>query len=283
VLKLTGGSRADLMATDPPYLVDYHGGNHPRSMTNHEAVKNKHHADYCEQEHPEFFKDFIRIALRHCLSERPAIYQWHAYRRQALVEQAWTECGLLVHQQIIWFKGRAVLTHSHFMWQHEPCFYGWPNGKQPSRKPPTNASTVWNVDQKGLEGIHPTEKPITLFSNPMLWHLLEGGLCYESFSGSGTSLTAAQLTGRTCYAMEIAPAFVAVALERLSDMGLKPKLVSSVRTPNKTPNHNGELKRKSGEPKTTVEFLSFKKGRDAGGPCIVTDGQTYSDRVCRSR
>ena len=46
-------------------------------------------------------------------------------------------------------KSRAVLTHSHYMWQHEPCFYGWVQGKPPARKPPANATTVWPVDQAG--------------------------------------------------------------------------------------------------------------------------------------
>ena len=70
-----------------------------------------------------FYRSFLAAALPH-LREDAAVYQWHAHRRQALVERAWTECGLLVHQQIIWVKARAVLTHSHYLWQHEPCFYG---------------------------------------------------------------------------------------------------------------------------------------------------------------
>jgi DNA modification methylase len=60
----------------------------------------------------------------------------------------------------------------------------------------------------------------------MRWHLSEGEIAYEPFSGSGTSLCAAEATKRVCYAMEIEPKFVAVALERLSEMGLEPKLRS---------------------------------------------------------
>lgn len=56
------------------------------------------------------------------------------------MEQAWIQCGLLVHQQIIWMKARGVLTHSHYLWAHEPCFYGWVEGQQPSKNHhPTNA------------------------------------------------------------------------------------------------------------------------------------------------
>jgi len=57
--------------------------------------------------------------------------------------KAWEETGLHLHQTVIWVKPRAVLTRSHYMWMHEPCFYGWVEGQQPSRKPPANARTVW--------------------------------------------------------------------------------------------------------------------------------------------
>lgn len=227
VRRLMNGKRAELMATDPPYMVGYHGGNHPRSLSNSELVKDKHHADYAEQEDPEFFVKFLRVALNEALADKCAVYQWHAHKMQSAVEAAWEEVGLLVHVQIIWAKARAVLTHSHYMWAHEPCFYGWPKGKQPAIRPPNNATTVWEIGQQGLEGIHPTEKPLELAKRPLEYHLRASGLAYEPFSGSGWGLAAAQATGRVCYAMEIAPAFVAVALERLSNMGLQPVLADA--------------------------------------------------------
>jgi DNA modification methylase len=50
---------------------------------------------------------------------------------------------------------------------------------------------------------------------PIMQHVEVGGLCYEPFSGSGTQIMAAENLGRICYAMEISPAFVAVALQRI--------------------------------------------------------------------
>jgi hypothetical protein len=124
------------MPTDPPYLVNYQGGNHPQSWHNSPAVKDTHWDDYQDGEGAAFFTAFLRVTLAEALTPNPACYQFHASSRQALVEQAWQANGLLVHQQLIWVKSRAVLTHSHYLWQHEPCFYGWVQGKQPSRKPP---------------------------------------------------------------------------------------------------------------------------------------------------
>ena len=225
VARVMGGERATLMATDPPYLVNYQGGNHPQSGANSPKTRDKHWDDYEEGDGPAFFTDFIRAALDEALTGNPAIYQWHADLRRGLVSAAWKANGLLLHQIIQWVKSRPVLTRSHFMWQHEPCAYGWIEGKGMESKPPANERTVWEINQQGeQDGIHPTQKPVELFARPMRWHLPAGGLAYEPFSGSGTALVAAEQEGRRCYAIEIAPAFVAVALERMVGMGLEPRL-----------------------------------------------------------
>jgi DNA modification methylase len=229
VARAMGGQRAVLMATDPPYLVDYQGGNHPQSWSNKPEVRDKHWDDYQEGEACELFTQFLKLALDVALIGNPAVYQWHAHKRQALVESAWQRADLLVHQQIIWLKTRAVLTHSHFMWQHEPCFYGWVKGKPPTKRPPPNVTTVWQIDQKGLEGLHPTQKPLEIVTRPISYHTEPGNVIYEPFSGSGTALAAAEATGRVCCAIEMAEAFVAVALERLEQMGLEPRLNDGTR------------------------------------------------------
>ena len=220
------GERSALMATDPPYLVDYRGGNHPQSWANKAKVKDKHWDDYIDPDRAsDFFASFIRVALQEALTDRPAIYQWHAARRSVLVEQAWIANKLLVHQQLIWKKSRPVLGRQHFMWQHEPCMYGWVQGRIPALRPPNNATTVWDVNQRGeSDGIHPTQKPVELFRRPVEWHTRAGGVVFEPFSGSGTSIIAAEMTGRRCFALEISPAFVDVACRRYQEhTGIAPR------------------------------------------------------------
>jgi len=171
VLKLMDGGRAALCATDPPYLVDYDGTNHPQSFEREQAGKdnNKHWDSYIDPKASvEFFSAFLRVALAHALVENPAIYQWHASRRQALVEAAWKANGLLLHQQLIWAKSRPILTRSHFMWQHEPCFYGWVEGKPPAMKPPASgaarpfgpstASRRAPPDTEAARGVHAPDR-----------------------------------------------------------------------------------------------------------------------------
>jgi DNA modification methylase len=216
--RLMGEERAALIATDPPYLVDYDGGSHPASKANKgRKNKDKHWDTYQDPETSVgFFKRFLRLGLDY-LRENGAIYQWHAFWRQKLVQQAWEECGLLVHQQIIWVKSRGVLTYSHYRWQHEPCFYGWREGSPPPSKlrPPAGETTVWRVGQEGESmDVHPTQKPVELFTRPISYHTEPGDVCYEPFLGSGTCLIAAERLSRRCFAMELEPAYVDVAIAR---------------------------------------------------------------------
>ncbi|MCB9914856.1 MAG: DNA modification methylase [Planctomycetes bacterium] len=125
--RLMAGERARLLATDPPYLVDYRGAG-AKAESGEEHWDDFAGAD----EALSFFTAWLRVALPHCVPDVP-VYQWHAHRRQALVERAWEAAGLLLHQQLIWVKARGTLGRSHFMWQHEPCFYDWPKGKMPTK------------------------------------------------------------------------------------------------------------------------------------------------------
>jgi DNA modification methylase len=189
VLLLMNGERAVLCATDPPYLVDYDGTNHPQSFERAQAGKdnNKHWDRYRDPKASvEFFSSFIRLAIKYALVENPAFYQWHASKRQSLVEAAWADNALLLHQQLVWVKSRPILTRSHFMWQHEPCFYGWIEGRPPALRPPVGGecTTIWMIDQQGeQDGIHPTQKPLAIFERPISYHTGKGDLVYEPFSG----------------------------------------------------------------------------------------------------
>lgn len=219
VQRLMAGKRATLMATDPPYLVDYVGGSHPASEGNEGAAnKDKHWDVYIDHEHSvEFYRDFLAVALEHAITENAAVYQCYGIMRSEVIWQAWREVGLLAHQVLIWKKTRSVLTYSWFMWDYEPLLVGWPAGHQPKMHPPADALAVWEIESKIEDSpgnLHPTMKPVELIRRPILYHTKPGGLIYEPFSGSGTAIIAAENTGRTCFAMEQSPAFVDAAVAR---------------------------------------------------------------------
>jgi DNA modification methylase len=231
VQRLMQGKRAHLLATDPPYLVDYTGGNHPQHWQERDGkvvdTANKTWDTYHEGDEA-LYHDFLRVALAEALLPQAPIYQWHADRRRRFVEDTWVANGLLWHQTITWVKSRPVLTRSHFMWQTEPCAYGWVEGNQHadvSRRPPPNTSNAWLIDSVGRdeEGNdarveHPTQKPVELFTRPLTYHTRPGEIVYEPFAGSGTALIAAQITERVCYAMELEPVYCDVIVQRWEEL-----------------------------------------------------------------
>ena len=214
VRRLMKGERAVLFATDPPYLVDYDGSNHP---TRNKDWSQSYGVTWDDSSQgAELYDGFIAAAVAEAITEDAAWYCWHASRRQAMLEACWEKAGAFVHQQIIWVKERGVLTRSHYLWKHEPCFMGWRRPNRPPKVAEQTLPSTWEMPSfaKDERPDHPTPKPLDAFGIPMRQHVARGGLCYEPFSGSGSQIMAGEANGRRVFAMEISPAYVDVAVER---------------------------------------------------------------------
>ena len=109
-----------------------------------------------------------------------------------------------------------MLTRSHYLWKHEPCFMGWVRPNRPPKVADETLASTWELPSfhRDDRPDHPTPKPLDCFGIPMRQHVARGGLCYEPFSGSGSQIMAGEANGRRVYAMEISPAYVDVAVER---------------------------------------------------------------------
>ncbi|WP_199257581.1 site-specific DNA-methyltransferase [Paracoccus binzhouensis] len=214
VRRLMNGERAVLFATDPPYLVDYDGSNHPTRNKDWSASYGTTWDD--SSQGAELYDGFIAAAVAEAITEDAAWYCWHASRRQAMLEACWEKAGAFVHQQIIWVKDRGVLTRSHYLWKHEPCFMGWRRPNRPPKVADQTLPSTWEMPSfaRDERPDHPTPKPLDAFGIPMRQHVARGGLCYEPFSGSGSQIMAGEVNGRRVFAMEISPAYVDVAVER---------------------------------------------------------------------
>jgi DNA modification methylase len=207
------GQKAQLLATDPPYMVDYTGADRPNGGKDWSNLY--HEVDIPNAE--AFYRDFYSIALK-VIDKDSALYLWHADRRLVLIRKIWEELGLLVHQHIIWVKPCTVLTFSVYPWRHEPCIFGWQKGSKPFFRPsqkrigsvwfttllrtgdpesPEYYSDIWEVDWEGKKrnnGLdHPTVKPTEIFAIPMRVHTKPGDICYEPFSGSGSQIIALEI------------------------------------------------------------------------------------------
>jgi len=212
VLRVLAGEKAALVATDPPYLVDYTGERPNASGKDWSAT-------YREVD-IEDAAGFFRAVFTHVkdvLAPHAAIYCWHAHKRCGEIQRVWAELGLVDHQQIIWVKPSAVFGRVYYHFRHEPCMMGWVQGSQPAHDSNHEHDSVWEVDWEGkarVAGEHPTIKPVELFARPMRKHTKAGDVVFEPFSGSGSQLIAAESLHRRCRALEIAPAYVDVALRR---------------------------------------------------------------------
>jgi DNA modification methylase len=224
VQMLMGGEQAVLFATDPPYLMGYTGLDHPHKWNarGKAAKKNKDWRGQYGVTWDEnatdltLYEDVFRRAMEQAILPNAAWYCWHASSRQAELVALWTKLDVHYHQEIVWYKDRPILTHSTYMWQHEPCLYGWRKGHMPPINRGPKGSSVWTAPtvKPGETTDHPTSKPVEVFRIPMKTHTNPGDVCFEPFAGSGSQIIAAEELGRRCFAMEIFPGFVDVCIAR---------------------------------------------------------------------
>ena len=216
VSKLMNGKRAVLLATDPPYLVEYTGADRPDN-SGKDWTDRYNEIEMGDAE--AFFRDIFEVALT-VLEDNAALYCWHSHKRTHLIQRIWEELGLLNHQQIIWMKPTATHCYSFYPWQHEPCMMGWKKGCKPRHDGDHShtITSVWQLDWEGKARVvgneHPTQKPVEIFAIPMRKHTFEGDICFEPFSGSGSQVIAGEQWGRVVYAMDISPVFVDVTVRR---------------------------------------------------------------------
>ena len=129
-------------------------------------------------------------------------YVWHASVFTREVLDGLLRIGFLYPQQIIWNKGRTVLTRSLYWFQHEPCWFVRKKNAPWYGKAGEN-STVWDSPSpkfimggsKEEKCDHPTQKPLELMRRPILNHTKRGESVYDPFIGSGTTMMAAEVTG----------------------------------------------------------------------------------------
>jgi DNA modification methylase len=222
--RLMAGERAGLMNTDPPYGIAYANDDRPNPGVAKPRVAKPRVAndELSDEKLQEFLENAFRAATKEALKNNAAWYLWHAHLTQGYFAAAAAAADVILHRQIIWVKPVLLLGRGHFHWKHEPAFMGWVKGNQPpdygAGSGERNQTTVWEIGQISIaerkEFNHSSPKPVALFELPIIKHLKKGEIAYEPFSGSGPQIIAAEKTGRRCYAMELSPQYVDVAVKR---------------------------------------------------------------------
>ncbi len=217
IQRVLAGEKAALLASDPPYCVDYTGNDRP--IHDGKPSGKDWSALYREVDIKDLgaFMDGVFAACLPEIEDNAPVYVWHAHVQQPTIAAVFERHGLLLHQVLVWIKPTATFGHSYYRWRHEPCAFGWKKGHKPTHGY-GDLETVWECDWEGKSRVvgneHPTQKPLRLFEIPMEQHTTKGAIVLEPFSGSGTQILAAEKLGRRCRAVEISPAFVDVAVRR---------------------------------------------------------------------
>jgi DNA modification methylase len=203
VSAVLAGTLPQLMVTDPPYGVEYDPEWRHRRGVNHSARKGKILNDEIADWAPAWSLFPGEIA-----------YVWHGALRSTIVAESLFKSGFSIRAQIIWAKERLVMSQGDYHWQHEPCWYAV--RKKGNWTGDRKQTTLWTIPSgsQDAETKHATQKPVECMRRPMLNNSSPGQAIYEPFLGSGTTLIAAQSCLRVCFAIEIDPLFVDLAVRR---------------------------------------------------------------------
>jgi DNA modification methylase len=139
--------------------------------------------------------------------------------------QGFERAGFAFKHHLVWIKQQMVLGRCDYHYRHEPILYGWLEHGSHYFCADRTQDTVFEVDRPAISVFHPTTKPVELIARMIANSSRAGERVYDPFCGSGSTLLAAHQLNRVGYGVEIDPAYVAVTLERLSVLGLKPELV----------------------------------------------------------
>jgi len=225
VAKLLGNAKPLLLITDPPYGIELDSEWRDRAGLNGHGPAEASYMKHRIEGHTETtISGDTRADWSSAFELVPSLevaYVWHASKFTREVLDGLLRIGFLHHQQIIWNKCRTVLTRTLYWFQHEPCWFVRKKNAPWYGKAGEN-STVWDCPSpkfimggsKEEKWDHPTQKPMEVMRKPILNHSLPGEAIYDCFLGSGTTLIAAEQTGRVCYGVELDAKYIDVIVRR---------------------------------------------------------------------
>lgn len=217
---LLGDKKANLVVTDPPYNVNVE-----------ETAGKIKNDDMSDADFFQFlFNMFVNV--EQSMEDAASIYVFHADTEGLNFRKAFKDAGFYLSGCCIWKKNALVLGRSPYQWQHEPVLYGWKQKGKHQWFSDRKQTTIWEYDRPKSSKEHPTMKPVQLMAYPIQNSSMRGTLILDPFLGSGSTLIAADQTGRICYGIELDEKFVDVIVKRYMEATEKTdvKLIREGRT-----------------------------------------------------
>lgn len=262
VYRLLDGTTIQLINTDPPYNVkveprsnnaiaagnssfeSYPKRSHHQSFdvarqgekqATHKKLRAKDRTlanDFLSDEDFDMMLDSWFSNLARALDPGRAFYIWGGYANVTNYPGPLKKHGLYFSQAIIWDKQHPVLTRKDYMGAHEWCFYGWKEGAPHRYFGPHNATDLWAIKKVNPQSmVHLTEKPVGLAQRAIEYSSQFGEHVLDLFGGSGSTLIAAEATGRKAFLMDIDPLYCDVIVQRWETFTKK----KAVRMPSPAP------------------------------------------------
>lgn len=199
---LLGSTKVNMVLSDLPYFVDYHGT--AGSIANDNLPDDRAY-EFCRK---------AMGCMHEVLADDGSIYIFHADTKGLIFRRAFDDAGFYLSGCCIWKKNALVLGRSPYQWIHEPCLFGWKKGGRHQWYSDRKQTTVWEYDRPKSSKDHPTMKPVALMAYPIRNSTMTNGLVLDPFLGSGSTLIACEETDRVCYGIELEPKFIDVIVKR---------------------------------------------------------------------
>ncbi len=208
---LLGDNKVGLIHTDPPYNVDYYGGNRPNEQyrpATHKLWERIYADNLPQAEYEKWLKTILTNAANY-LEPGAAVYIWNGHRQFGPMHLMLTEMGFHIACVITWAKPTFSPSYGDYNQQTEFCLYAWKEKGGCHKWYGSNAeSTLWQIKRDNTaEYIHPTQKPLAIPHRAIKNSSKRGDIILDLFLGSGSTLIAAEALKRRCFGTEISPAY----------------------------------------------------------------------------
>jgi DNA modification methylase len=219
VSRLMDGQKAEMVFTDPPYAL-FGNSTGVHGIADDKMVR-------------PFFRDIGRASME-WVENFGHVYLCCDWHTASVIQSVIGEAGLTAKNLCVWDKGDGGIGANYqqcyeliWFFTNSPRAKGTMARKEAGEKTVNGVPNIWRFPRVQKDRIHNAEKPVGMVSVPITNGSKQGNIVLDFFSGSGTTIIACEQLGRKCRAIEISPAYVAVALQRWADAtGKTPKLVA---------------------------------------------------------